>query len=47
MIFIIVEYVKEDPYEMPKKLGIYQTISSEIPMTMNDIIQRILNNREK
>lgn len=46
-ILIILEYLKDDPYEIPKKLGIYQTISSEIPMTMNEIIQRILNNREK
>jgi len=46
----IENYVKEniyqdDPYFIPKKLGIYQVIESEINFTTETIIERILEQR--
>lgn len=36
----------DDPYEIPKNMGIYQTIPSENTVSIETIIQRIINNRE-
>jgi len=37
----------EDPYELPKKLGIYHEVKSTPGMTTTDIINRIVENRLK
>ena len=37
----------EDPYELPKRLGIYQEIPSERNIETKHIIQRIIENRLK
>lgn len=34
-----------DPYEIPKNLGKFQQIDSENPISTQDIISRIINNR--
>lgn len=35
----------QDPYEIPKKLGIYRQISSPSTMTTEEIVERIIQNR--
>ncbi|OMJ78270.1 hypothetical protein SteCoe_21948 [Stentor coeruleus] len=37
----------QDPYEAPKRLGIYQEVPSERSIETKDIIQRIIDNRLK
>jgi ethanolamine-phosphate cytidylyltransferase len=37
----------QDPYELPKRLGIYQEVASERSIETKDIIQRIIDNRLK
>jgi len=37
----------EDPYELPRQLGIYQEVQSTEGMTTTDIINRIVDNRLK
>lgn len=35
----------EDPYKVPKKMGIYQEVNSENTLTTADIVERIIRNR--
>ncbi len=35
----------QDPYEVPKGLGIFKQIDSGNPMSTQDIMARIINNR--
>ncbi len=35
----------QDPYEVPKGLGIFQQIDSGNPMSTQDIMTRIIDNR--
>ncbi len=37
----------EDPYEVPKKLGIYKEVKSTPGLTTSDLISRIVENRLK
>lgn len=37
---------EDDPYEIPKKLGIYQTIESEYDLTNEVLVERIIKNRD-
>lgn len=41
------EYYMDDPYEVPKKMGIYHVIPSENSISIDTIIQRIISNRQK
>jgi len=40
-------HLDNDPYEIPKKLGIYKQIPSTIDMTTDKLIERIIDNRKK
>lgn len=44
-----VDYLKteEDPYEIPKKLGIFKQLQSKYKGTTHSFIQRIVDNRIK
>ena len=35
----------DDPYAIPKRLGIYREVDSGCAMTTSDIIKRIIDNR--
>ena len=37
---------EDDPYEIPKKLGIYQTIQSNYDLSNDVLIERLMKNRE-
>jgi len=38
---------KDDPYYIPKKMGIYRELPSQSKLTAGDIVDRILKNREQ
>lgn len=35
----------EDPYEVPRKMGIYQVIESDVKITADELAERIVKNR--
>jgi len=37
----------DDPFAVPRKLGILKTVSSPRKITTSEIVQRIINNRQK
>ena len=47
LLDLVQQRLEQDPFELPKRLGICQEFCSPRPLTTGDIIERIVRNRQR